>query len=407
MIIAELAKEAGLPDGVLNIVHGAAKTVNHILDEPRIKAVSFVGSSKAGEYIYARGSANGKRVQANLGAKNHAWYISPPLPSRGQIICVANFFFLFLFLFLFLFFFCSVMPDANKNATLNAIVGAAFGAAGQRCMALSTLVLVGETKNWLPEIVERAKLLKVDGGFEEGADLGPVISPQAKKRIESLIQSGVDAGAQLSLDGRGYKPLKYPNGNFVGPTILSQVKPHMECYKEEIFGPVLVCLEVETLDEAINLINANEYGNGVAIFTNSGATAGKFQREIEAGQVGINVCILFFFKYFFPSKFSSSRFLTYPPSHTGPYSGTASNVLLHRKQGLHRRKWRKLLLWQGWAELLHAAQDGDCPVEERGCARYKGNCPHAYPQLIEQACGMYNTFSLLFAVFFFFFFFYF
>lgn len=183
------------------------------------------------------------------------------------------------------------MPDANKNATLNAIVGAAFGAAGQRCMALSTLVLVGETKTWLPEIVERAKQLKVDGGFEEGADLGPVISLQAKERIEGLIQSGVDEGATLLLDGRGYKPSKYPNGNFVAPTILSNVKPNMKCYKEEIFGPVLVCLEVETLDEAINLINANEYGNGVAIFTNSGATAGKFQRDIEAGQVGINVSV--------------------------------------------------------------------------------------------------------------------
>jgi len=181
------------------------------------------------------------------------------------------------------------MPDANKNATLNAIVGAAFGAAGQRCMAASTLVLVGEARNWLPEIVERAKLLKVNGGFEADADLGPVISPQSKARIEGLIQSGVDDGATLLLDGRGYKPPKYPNGNFVGPTILSNVKPNMRCYKEEIFGPVLVCLEVETLDEAINLINANEYGNGVAIFTNSGAVAGKFQRNIEAGQVGINV----------------------------------------------------------------------------------------------------------------------
>ncbi|KAI5786437.1 Aldehyde/histidinol dehydrogenase [Peziza echinospora] len=257
MIIAELAREAGVPDGVFNIVHGSAKTVNFILDEPRIKAISFVGSDKAGKYIYERGSANGKRVQANLGAKNHA----------------------------------CVMPDANKNATLNAIVGAAFGAAGQRCMALSTLVLVGETREWLPEIIERAKLLKVDGGFEKGADLGPVISPHAKKRINGLIQSGVDEGASLLLDGRNFKPEKYPDGNFVGPTILSKVTTSMKCYKEEIFGPVLVCLEVETLDEAIKLINANEYGNGVAIFTNSGAVAGKFQREIEAGQVGINVPI--------------------------------------------------------------------------------------------------------------------
>ncbi|KAA8902109.1 Aldehyde/histidinol dehydrogenase [Sphaerosporella brunnea] len=257
MIIAELAREAGFPPGVFNIIHGQHDAVNFIIDEPRIKAISFVGSDKAGEYIYTRGSAKGKRVQANLGAKNHA----------------------------------AVLPDANKNATINAIVGAAFGAAGQRCMALSTLVLVGEAREWLPEIVEKAKQLNVNGGFEEGADLGPVISPQSKARIESLIQSGVDEGATLLLDGRGYKPEKYPNGNFVGPTVLTDVKPHMKCYQEEIFGPVLVCLNVDTLEDAIDLINANKYGNGVAVFTNSGATATRFQRDIEAGQVGINTPI--------------------------------------------------------------------------------------------------------------------
>ncbi|KAF2707803.1 Methylmalonate-semialdehyde dehydrogenase [Pleomassaria siparia CBS 279.74] len=257
MILAELAEKAGFPPGVVNIVHGAAKTVDFILDEPRIKAVSFVGSNKAGEYIFSRASANGKRVQANLGAKNHA----------------------------------AVLPDCNKNHALNAISGAAFGAAGQRCMALSTLVMIGETKDWVPEIAERAKGLKMDGGFEEGADLGPVISPEAKKRIEDLIASAEEEGATILLDGRGQKPDKYPNGNWVGPTIIANVKPHMKCYTEEIFGPVLVCLNVETLDEAIDLINANEYGNGTAIFTRSGATAGRFQREIEAGQVGINVPI--------------------------------------------------------------------------------------------------------------------
>jgi len=259
MILAELAEKAGFPPGVINIVHGAAKTVDFIIDEPRIKAISFVGSNQAGEYIFARGSANGKRVQANLGAKNHA----------------------------------AVLPDCNKNHALNAIAGAAFGAAGQRCMALSTLVMVGETKEWVAEIAERAKEIKMDGGFEEGADLGPVISPQSKKRIEDLIASAEEEGATILLDGRGQKPAsgKYPDGNWVGPTIIANVKPHMKCYKEEIFGPVLVCLNVETIDEAIDLINANEYGNGTAIFTRSGATAGRFQREIEAGQVGINVPI--------------------------------------------------------------------------------------------------------------------
>lgn len=188
MILAELATEAGIPDGVINIIHGSSRTVNFILDEPAIKAISFVGSNRAGEYIYSRGSANGKRVQANLGAKNHA----------------------------------ALLPDANKNHALNAIAGAAFGAAGQRCMALSTLVTVGEeTTSWLPELVERAKGLHVNGGFEEGADLGPVISPEHKKRIEDIIASAEKEGATILLDGRGYTPEKYPNGNWVCPLLLA------------------------------------------------------------------------------------------------------------------------------------------------------------------------------------------
>ena len=181
MILADLAEKAGFPPGVVNVVHGAAKTVDFLLDDPAIKAISFVGSNKAGEYIYRRASENGKRCQANLGAKNHA----------------------------------AVLPDCNKNHALNAIAGAAFGAAGQRCMALSTLVLVGETKEWVHGLAERAKQLNVNGGFEEGADLGPVISPAARERIESVIQSAADEGASIVLDGRGYKPEKYPNGNWV------------------------------------------------------------------------------------------------------------------------------------------------------------------------------------------------
>ena len=161
MIIAELVQKAGFPEGVVNVIHGAHRTVDFILDEPAIKAISFVGGNKAGEYIFTRGSANGKRVQANLGAKNHA----------------------------------AVLPDCNKNHFLNSVVGAAFGAAGQRCMALSTLVMVGETKDWLPEIAQRAEALSVTGGFEEGADLGPVISPQSKERIEHLIQTAEKEGA--------------------------------------------------------------------------------------------------------------------------------------------------------------------------------------------------------------------
>ncbi|KAI6782215.1 Methylmalonate-semialdehyde dehydrogenase [acylating]-like protein [Emericellopsis cladophorae] len=257
IILAELVQKAGFPPGVVNIIHGAHRTVDFILDEPAIKAISFVGGNKAGEYIFSRGSANGKRVQANLGAKNHA----------------------------------AVLPDANKNHFLNSVVGAAFGAAGQRCMALSTLVMVGETKEWLSEVADRARDLQVNGGFEAGADLGPVISPQSKQRIEHLISTAEKEGATILLDGRGKVPSKYPNGNWVSPTIISNVTTDMTCYKEEIFGPVLVCLNVDTIDEAIDLINKNEYGNGTAIFTRSGATAETFRRNIEAGQIGINVPI--------------------------------------------------------------------------------------------------------------------
>lgn len=271
MIIAELAKEAGLPDGVLNLIHGTAPAVDFILDEPVIKAISFVGSDKAGSYIYSRGTANGKRVQANLGAKNHG----------------------------------ILMPDANKNHALNALSGAAFGAAGQRCMALSTLVNVGETKEWMTDLVDRAKALKCTGGFIEGADLGPVISPHSKARIEGLIQSAADEGATILLDGRGYKPEGFPDGNWVGPTIITNVTTDMECYKQEIFGPVIVCLNVDTLDDAIALVNRNKYGNGGSIFTTNGATARKFQKDIEVGQIGINVPIpvplpMFSFTYFSP-----------------------------------------------------------------------------------------------------------
>lgn len=181
LILAELAVKAGFPPGVINVIHGGPPTVDFIIDEPAIKAVSFVGSNRAGEYIYNRCSEQGKRVQANLGAKNHA----------------------------------TVLPDCNKDHFISAIVGAAFGAAGQRCMALSTLVLVGDTQGWLPDIVKQAKALSLNAGFEPGADLGPVITPQSKSRIESIIASAEAEGATILLDGRGVKPAKYPNGNWV------------------------------------------------------------------------------------------------------------------------------------------------------------------------------------------------
>lgn len=257
MYMLKLVEEAGLPPGVLNVVHGGKPTVEFLCDAPEIRAISFVGGDVAGKAIFARATANGKRVQANLGAKNHG----------------------------------VILPDANKNATLNALVGAAFGAAGQRCMALSVAIFVGDSGKWIPELVERAKKLKVAQGNEPDADLGPLVTPEAKSRVSGLIQSAIDEGAEILLDGRDIKVTGFEQGNFVGPTILNNVKTDMHSYKTEIFGPVLQCMTVPTLDEAINLINANPYGNGVALFTNSGAAARKFQSDIDCGQVGINVPI--------------------------------------------------------------------------------------------------------------------
>merc|ERR1719266_2306802 len=257
MALVELLKEAGCPDGVVNVIHGQHDTVNFICDHPDIRAVSFVGGDAAGKHIYERGSSNGKRVQCNMGAKNHG----------------------------------VIMPDANKEYTINQLVGAAFGAAGQRCMALSTAVLVGESRDWLPEVARRATKLRLGAGHEPATDLPPVISPQAKERICSLVQSAVEEGAELLLDGRQASVPEYPQGNFVGPTIITSMNKGMKAYHEEIFGPVLCVVLVDTLDEAIELINSNRYGNGTAIFTNNGATARRFCNEIDVGQIGVNVPI--------------------------------------------------------------------------------------------------------------------
>ena len=184
-----------------------------------------------------------------------------------------------------------VLPDANKEQSLNALVGSTFGAAGQRCMATSVTVLVGEAQKWIPDIVAKAKTLKVNAGGEKGTDLGPVISKQAKQRILGLIEDGIREGAKLELDGRPVKVTGYEQGNFIGPTIFSGVRPDMKVYTTEIFGPVMVIVSANTLNEAITLINDNPFGNGVGIFTRSGAAARKFQNEIDVGQVGINVPI--------------------------------------------------------------------------------------------------------------------
>ena len=257
MLLAELALEAGVPPGVLNIIHGGKRAVDAICTHPDIVAVSFVGSTAVGTHVYTLASQHGKRVQCMMGAKNHA----------------------------------VVMPDANKEQSLNALVGSTFGAAGQRCMATSVTVLVGEAQKWIPDIVAKAKTLKVNAGMEKGADLGPVVSKNAKQRILGLVEDGIKEGAKLELDGRGIKVQGYEQGNFIGPTIFSAVKPDMKIYTTEIFGPVMVIVAVNTLDEAIKLVNDNPFGNGTGIFTQSGAVARKFQNEIDVGQVGINVPI--------------------------------------------------------------------------------------------------------------------
>eukprot|EP00049_Salpingoeca_infusionum_P010786 m.186080 g.186080 ORF g.186080 m.186080 type:complete len:522 (+) comp14747_c0_seq1:300-1865(+) len=257
MLLAKLAQDAGVPDGVLNVIHGSVDCVNFICDDPNVKSISFVGSDAAGRHIYTRGTANGKRVQSNMAAKNHG----------------------------------IILPDANKTATLNALVGAAFGAAGQRCMALSTAVLVGEAQEWVDDLAALTQQLTLNAGDQAGADLGPMISPAALQRAKDLIQSGIDQGATRIVGDDDNTVAGYPNGNWLKPTILTNVTTDMDCYKEEIFGPVLVCLNADTLDDAIALANANKWGNGTAIFTNNGAAARKFTFEIEATQVGINVPI--------------------------------------------------------------------------------------------------------------------
>ena len=270
MQLVELAIEAGIPKGVLNVVHGGKDVVDALCTHELIKAISFVGSTAVGTHVYRLGSEHGKRVQSMMGAKNHA----------------------------------VVLPDANREQTLNALAGAGFGAAGQRCMATSVVVLVGASQQWLPELVEKAKTLKVNAGSESGTDIGPVVSRAAKQRILGLIEAGVKEGATLALDGRGVKVKGFEEGNFIGPTIFADVTTEMEIYRTEIFGPVLVVLSVPTLDDAIALVNRNPMGNGVGLFTQSGAAARKFQSDIDVGQVGINIPIPVPVPYF---SFTGSR----------------------------------------------------------------------------------------------------
>lgn len=259
--LAKLLTEAGLPKGVFNVVNGDKEAVDVLLTDPRVQAVSFVGSTPIAEYIYATASAHGKRCQALGGAKNHS----------------------------------ILMPDADLDQATKAIMGAAFGAAGERCMALSVVVAVGdETADELVKRVrEQITQMKVGPGvIAEGEnDMGPVVSAQHKAKIEQYIQSGVEQGASLLVDGRGFTVDGHENGFFVGPTLFDNVSPEMTIYKEEIFGPVLAIVRVSDFDTALDLVNKHEFGNGTAIFTRDGETARQFSENVQAGMVGINIPI--------------------------------------------------------------------------------------------------------------------
>lgn len=257
--IAELWREAGLPDGIFNVVNGDKEAVDALLTDDRVQAIGFVGSTPIAQYIYETAAANGKRAQCFGGAKNHM----------------------------------IVMPDADLDQAVDALLGAGYGSAGERCMAISVAVPVGEevAEALSQKLAERVKELKVSHSFDESADYGPLVTAEAKERVEGYIQTGVDQGATLLADGRGFTVPGYENGFYLGPTLFDNVTPEMTIYKEEIFGPVLVIVRADSYETALALATDHEYGNGVSIFTRDGDTARDFSARVNVGMVGINVPI--------------------------------------------------------------------------------------------------------------------
>lgn len=254
--VADLYKKAGLPDGVFNVIHGGKDAVDAILTHPGIEAVSFVGSTPIAKYVHETATSHGKRVQALGGAKNHA----------------------------------VVLPDADLEFAANHITAGAYGSAGERCMAVSVAVAVGEAADGLVEVLERkAREVKVGPGDAPGVEMGPLVTKAAQERVENAVATAATQGATVVVDGRGLKIDGHEEGFFTGPSLLDHVTTEMQAYKEELFGPVLAVLRVDTLAEAINVINANPYGNGTALFTASGEAARTFQRSIHVGMIGINV----------------------------------------------------------------------------------------------------------------------
>jgi malonate-semialdehyde dehydrogenase (acetylating)/methylmalonate-semialdehyde dehydrogenase len=258
ILLAQLLKEAGLPDGVFNVVHGDKVAVDGLLHDPRVAAVSFVGSTPIAEYIYRTGTASGKRVQALGGAKNHL----------------------------------VVMPDADLEQAVDALTGAAYGSAGERCMAISVAVAVGNVADPLVErLAQRAKALKINAGTDEAAEMGPLVTRQHLDKVIGYVHAGVSEGAKLVVDGRGVKVPGHEDGFFLGGCLFDHVKPGMSIYREEIFGPVLSVVRVPDFETAVGLINRHEYGNGVSIFTRDGDAAREFSLRVQIGMVGVNVPI--------------------------------------------------------------------------------------------------------------------
>ena len=257
MKIARLFDQAGFPKGVLQVIHGDREQVDQLLTHPDTRAISFVGSAPVGQHIYRTGTEHLKRVQCMTGAKNHM----------------------------------VVMPDADKDQVVNNLIGASVGAAGQRCMAISVAVFVGDSYQWLDDIGEALSKVRPGAWDDSGAGYGPLISGKARDRVLDLIASGKEEGARCVLDGSDYRNADMPDGNWVGPTLFGDVTPEMRIYREEIFGPVLLALRVNTLEEAVELVNNNPFGNGTSLFTNSGGAARYYQHHVEVGQVGINVPI--------------------------------------------------------------------------------------------------------------------
>ena len=308
MLSAELFAEAGLPDGVFNVLHGDRVAVERLLEHPDIAAISFVGSTPVARYIYETGTKHGKRVQALAGAKNHM----------------------------------IVLPDADMELAADSAVSAGFGSAGERCMAISVVVTVGDAADkLLPKVQERIAALKIGPGMESDSEMGPLITREHRDRVASYVAKGIEEGAEALTDGRDLTVQDHEEGFFLGATLLDHVKTDMTVYQDEIFGPVLSVVRTDSYQDAIRIINDNPWGNGTAIFTNDGGAARKFQNEVEVGMVGINVPI--------PVPLGFYSFGGWKDSNFGDHS-------IYGPEGIHFYTRPKVVISR-WPEPIHRGVD--------------------------------------------------